>query len=90
MLVRFDSLSEKEIADQLVAEYGQPKDHAQALARRAQGSLGDAIAELDEDASALRQTAREWLLACLRAPGKLPPMPVLDKDDRETARGSAR
>jgi DNA polymerase III subunit delta' len=84
--IRFDSLSEKDIADQLVGQYGRTRERAQELARRAQGSLGDAIAELDEGASALRETAREWLLACLRAPGRLPPMPQLEKDDRETAR----
>lgn len=85
-LVRFHSLSEKDIVDALMTQYGQRRAQAQAIAQRAQGSLGDAIAELDEDAATLRRQAREWLLACLRVPNKLPPMPVLDKDDRESAR----
>jgi DNA polymerase III subunit delta' len=84
--IRFESIAEKDIADQLMRQYGQPRERAQELARRAQGSLGEAIAELEEGAGALRKTARQWLLACLRSPGKLPPMPELEKDDRESAR----
>ena len=84
--IRFEAISEKDIADHLVRHYGQTRQRAQELARRSQGSLGDAVAELDEGAAELRETAREWLLACLRAPGKLPPMPELEKDERETAR----
>jgi len=85
-LVRFDPIGEKEIERQLVAEYDVPRARAAEIARRAQGSLGDAIDELDEDAAALRAAAREWLLACLRTPDRLPPMPEFDKDDREEAR----
>ena len=84
--VRFDRLSESEIADQLVSEYGQTKTKAAAIAKRSLGSLGHAIEELDEDSAALREGARGWFLACLRDPGKLPPIPALDKDDREVAR----
>ena len=84
--VRFEAIAEKDIADYLVRHYGQAKDHAAVLARRAQGSLGDAIAELEEGAGELRERARDWLLACLRTPSRLPPMPQLEKDDRETSR----
>ncbi len=86
VLVRFDPISDKEIERQLVTEYGVPRPRAAEIARRAQGSLGDAIDELDEDSAALRAAAREWLLACLRAPDRLPPMPEFEKDDREAAR----
>ena len=84
--VRFEPISDQEIENQLVSEYGQPQEWAAEIARRAQGSLGDAIAELDETAVGLRRAAREWLLACLRTPERLPPMPEFEKDDRETAR----
>ncbi|MBV8281684.1 MAG: AAA family ATPase [Candidatus Eremiobacteraeota bacterium] len=87
VLVRFDPIPEKVIERELIAEHGVPKARAVEIARRAQGSLGDAIAELDEGEAALRTAAREWLLACLRSPGKLPPMPEFDADDREHARG---
>jgi DNA polymerase-3 subunit delta' len=87
VLVRFDPIPEKIIERELVSEYGVAKARAGEIARRAQGSLGDAIAELDESEAELRSAAREWLLACLRTPGKLPPMPAFDADDRETARG---
>jgi len=87
VMMRFDPLSEDEIAATLVSTYGQTKERAKEIARRAQGSLGDAIDELDVDAASLRQAAREWLLACLRSPERLPPMPAFDGDDRETARG---
>lgn len=85
--VRFEPIDDQVIENQLVTEYGQPRASAAAIARRAQGSLGDAIAELDEESAGLRRAAREWLLACLCTPDRLPPMPEFDKDDRETARG---
>ena len=86
VMVRFDPLPEAEITEALVSGYGQTREEAKMIARRAQGSLGDAIDELDEGAASLRQAAREWLLACLRSPEKLPPMPALDGADRESAR----
>lgn len=87
VLVRFDPIPDATIERELISEYKVPKTRAQEIARRAQGSLGDALSELDEASSELRQSAREWLLACLRTPGKLPPMPEFDKDERENARG---
>jgi len=86
VMLRFEPLAEDEIATTLTSQYGQTRERAEAIARRAQGSLGDALDELDGEAASLRQSAREWLLACLRSPEKLPPMPAFDGDDRETAR----
>ena len=86
VLVRFDPLPEADITEALVSQYGQTRESARAIARRAQGSLGDAIAELDEETASLRVAARDWLLVCLRSPEKLPPMPSLEGDDRESAR----
>ncbi|MBV8367288.1 MAG: AAA family ATPase [Candidatus Eremiobacteraeota bacterium] len=86
VLVRFDPMPDATIERELVNEYKVPKARATEIARRAQGSLGEAILELDEESAELRRSAREWLLACLRAPGKLPPMPEFDKDERENAR----
>jgi len=86
VMVRFEPLSDDEIAKTLSSEYGQARERAKTIARRAQGSLGDAIDELDDEGASLRQAARAWLLACLRSPEKLPPMPAFDADDRETAR----
>src|SRR5579864_7421976 len=60
--IRFGPLSDEEIAQQLERHYGQTQDHARVLARRAQGSLGDAIAQLDEDVQGLRQETRDWAL----------------------------
>jgi DNA polymerase III delta prime subunit len=85
--VRFNLLGDNTIADHLVRHYGKTKTQAEAIAKRSLGSLGYAIEELDEDSAALRNAAREWLLTCLRAPKTLPPIPQLDKDDRESARG---
>jgi hypothetical protein len=55
------------------------------LARRAQGSLGDALEQRLDEPAALRDTARRWALACLSNPAALPPMPVLGKDDPRTS-----
>lgn len=84
--IRFDLLGEKDIAEQLVRHYGQNKTQAATIAARSLGSLGHAIEELDEGAAGLREAARDWLLTCLRTPQALPPIPALDKDDREAAR----
>ena len=86
--IRFGPLTAAEIAEQLVRHYGVKRDKAAILARRAQGSLGEALEELTEDAAPLRGAARKWLLACLTAPNRLPPMPALSGENREDARGA--
>ena len=78
--LRFGPLSEAEIATQLQSYYGVPKARAELLGRRAQGSLGDAIAELDEDGGDLRSDARAWALACVSKPRQISSTPQLDKD----------
>jgi len=83
--IRFTPIAEADIARQL-EHYGIKQQRAQALARRVQGSLGDALDELDEDVGALRAAAREWARACLRAPGEMPSLPPLSKEGRESAR----
>ena len=84
--IRFSPLDEADIAKQLERHYGVKKQRAAALARRAQGSLGDALDELDDEVASLRESARTWALGCLRSPEKMPPSPVLSKEDRESAR----
>jgi len=84
--IRFGPLSQGAIARQLETHHGVEKQRAAALARRAQGSLGDALAELDEDVGALRAAARDWVLACLRTPDEMPPVPPLSKEGRDAAR----
>lgn len=79
--VRFGGLSESEIADALVRQYDESPERAGALARRAQGSLGDALAQRGDDSGQLREAATRWALACLQRPRSLPPMPALGKDD---------
>lgn len=79
--LRFGPLSDDEIADHLTAHFGETRERALSLARRAQGSLGEAIADRDETTGAARDAARDWLLACLAQPDRLPPMPQLGKDD---------
>ena len=83
--VRFGALSEDEIAGALAHQHGFEPDHSRRLARRAQGSLGEALSQADEDASELRDAARRWALACLTNPRALPPMPALSKDDPRTS-----
>jgi DNA polymerase-3 subunit delta' len=79
--LRFGPLANDEIAAHLTAHYGEAPARAAALARRAQGSLGDAIADRDANAGNARETARDWLLECLSQPKRLPAMPQLGKDD---------
>jgi len=83
--IRFAGLTEDEIARTLVDRYDVPAKRAPTLARKAQGSLGDAIALRDEDGETLGDVTRRWALACLRTPRGLPPMPPLGKDDARTA-----
>lgn len=78
--VRFGPLTDDEIAQQLQRHYGQSTARAQLLARRAQGSLGDAIAELDEDALSLRSDARTWVLQCLQGGKQIPRAPTMSRD----------
>lgn len=80
VLVRFDRLSEADIARQLTAYYGVPGEQAVTFARRSLGSLGDAISERDGEASDIREAARAWVLACMSRPEHLPPMIELGKD----------
>ena len=79
--LRFGPLSEDEIAGQLHSHYKVPKERARILARRAQGSLGDALVELNDEASDLRAAARSWALACLSNPHKIPQTPQLSKEN---------
>lgn len=83
--VRFGGLSEAEIADALVDQYDVVPERARLLARRSQGSLGDALAQRDDDSAQLREAATRWALACLQRPRSLPPMPALGKDDPRSA-----
>jgi DNA polymerase III delta prime subunit len=81
VMVRFDPLPEHEIADALSRQYGEKPVRAAALARRAQGSLGDALELRSDESAALRDAARRWALSCLSHPSVLPPMPTLGKED---------
>src|SRR5215472_7269660 len=83
--VRFATLSPEEIAGTLVSQYGEKPARAATISRRAQGSLGDAIAMRDEDGAAFSEAVRDWVLACLQHPRALPPMPMLDKDDARSS-----
>jgi len=85
VLVRFDPLGEAEIERALVRQYGEDPARAASLARRAQGSLGDALALRDEDTSELRDASRRWVLACLTEPDTFPPMPLLQAGDARAA-----
>jgi len=84
--LRFAPLAESAIAGQLETHYGVKKARARTLARRAQGSLGTALEELDDEVAALRASARAWALDCLRSPQEMPATPQLSKEDREAAR----
>jgi DNA polymerase-3 subunit delta' len=79
--LRFGPLTDEEIAAHLTAHFGEAHERALSLARRAQGSLGDAIADRNSDTAVARDAARDWLLGCLAAPARLPAMPQLGKDD---------
>jgi hypothetical protein len=83
--VRFGGLSESQIAETLAGQYGETPERARLLARRAQGSLGDALTQRDDDSAQLREAASRWALACLQRPRSLPPMPALGKDDPRSA-----
>jgi len=78
--LRFGALSEDEIATQLQSHYHVPKERARLLGRRAQGSLGDALRELEEEGGDLRAASRAWALACLREPRRIPQTPQLSKE----------
>jgi DNA polymerase-3 subunit delta' len=79
--LRFGPLTDEEIATQLTTHFGETRERALSLARRAQGSLGDAIADRNSDTAVARDAARDWLLSCLASPARLPDMPQLGKDD---------
>ncbi len=79
--LRFDALSESEIAESLVANHEVNRERAHLLARKAQGSLGDAIAALDEAGASLYQASHDWALACLRTPRTISATPELSKDN---------
>jgi hypothetical protein len=81
VLVRFDALRDDEVAEALRSQYGEPTARADALAKRAMGSLGQALLERGGEAAALRDSARRWALACLANPAALPPMPALGGDE---------
>ena len=83
--IRFSGLTEDEISSSLVERYDVAPKRAATLARKAQGSLGDAIAMRDEEGETLGEVTRRWALACLRTPRALPPMPPLGKDDPRSA-----
>ncbi len=84
--IRFGPLSEDEIAGQLERYYGQPAQHARVLARRAQGSLGEAIREFDESVMELREATRTWCLQTLQSPKRTSALPRLSRDNaREEA-----
>lgn len=78
--LRFDALSDSEIAGQLQSHYAVPEKQAVEIARRAQGSLGDALTELAGDDVDVRAAAGMWALACLREPRKIAAAPQLSKD----------
>ncbi|MBC5826031.1 MAG: AAA family ATPase [Candidatus Eremiobacteraeota bacterium] len=80
-MVRFDALHETEIARALVDLRDDTPADAAVIARRAQGSLGDALADHDTERTALRQAARRWIVGCLTGPKQLPQAPDLGKDD---------
>jgi hypothetical protein len=77
--VRFGPLSDDEIAHQLETHYDVPKARARLLARRAQGSLGDALAEVGSD-NDLRSSTRSWVIASLASPQRISKTPELAKD----------
>jgi DNA polymerase III, delta subunit len=79
--LRFDALSEKEITGALVAQYSLGAAQAQALAKRAQGSLGDALAELEEEGRSLYDAARDWALTCVETQARIGQTPQLSKDN---------
>lgn len=79
--IRFAGLREDEISLALAERHGVAAERAKAVARKSQGSLGDAIAMRDEDGDTVGDAARRWALACLRSPRSLPPMPEIGKDD---------
>jgi DNA polymerase III delta subunit-like protein len=78
--LRFDALSESEIEGQLRSHYGIKAEEARSLARRAQGSLGDAIALANGEGADLHVAATAWALACLRDPRRIPRTPALSKE----------
>jgi hypothetical protein len=81
VLVRFDALSEDEIAGALRTRYGETPARAQALAKRSMGSLGQALLEREGDGAALREMSRRWAVACMSDPLAVPQMPSLGTDE---------
>jgi cytochrome c551/c552 len=82
--LRFDALTEAEIAQALASQHGVEAVRARSLAKRVQGSLGDAVAALAEDGAALYESSRDWALACLSSPRRIPTPPALSKDTART------
>lgn len=85
--VPFVPLTDELIARTLREHYGVEAKRADAVARRAQGSLGDALAALEGEGGSLFEAVREWVAGCLREPRRIPRTPALPGDDprRETA-----
>jgi DNA polymerase III subunit delta' len=79
--LRFDALSDKEIAGALTSQYQVDETQARLAARRAQGSLGDALAELEEDGRSLNDAARDWALSCLETPQRIGQAPELSREN---------
>ncbi|MDQ2817382.1 MAG: hypothetical protein M3T49_04115 [Candidatus Eremiobacteraeota bacterium] len=81
MLIRFEPLHEQEIAAALLERGGQTPARAALLARRAQGSLGEALADAHASGTASREASRRWALGCVSRPKALPDGLNLGKDD---------
>jgi hypothetical protein len=79
--LRFEALSEKEIAKALIREHQVDAEQAQLFAKRAQGSLGDAFDLLEEEGRSLYEAARDWTLTCLELPERVPPAPELSREN---------
>jgi hypothetical protein len=82
--LRFDALRDEDVARALVEQYGEEPPRALAMARRAEGSLGEALEQREQGAAELREASRAWALSCLAKPAALPPMPELGKEDART------
>lgn len=79
--LRFDALAEADIAKALVEHHDVPAERAKLLARRAQGSLGDALAALEGEGLSLYESSRDWALACIGAPKRIPQTPPLSREN---------
>ena len=87
VMLRFGPLTEDDIARQLVRKCGETRERALAIARRSQGSLGEALRQRSTEGATLYEATRTWVHACLRAPREMPPMPALGDDDPHGALG---